>query len=94
MNRRKINENIGAISITRQSADQLFEPDFVQNIPRPILTGRGSAVPNHWNNSPFLSGGNFGAGALSFGANPGSRTKRNVMTYGDFIKRNRKFTNK
>lgn len=93
MNRsRKLNENIGAISMPRQSADQLFEPDFVQNIPRPILTGRGSAAPNHWNNSPFMSGGNFGAGALSFGANP--RSKRNVMTYVDFIKRNREFTNK
>lgn len=87
-----LNENIGAITMTRRSADQLFEPDFVQNIPRPILTGRGSATPTHWNNSPFLSGGNYGAGALSFGANP--RSKRNVMSYGDFIKRNRDFTNK
>jgi hypothetical protein len=87
-----LNENIGAITMTRRSADQLFEPDFVQNIPRPILTGRGSATPTHWNNSPFLSGGNYGSGALNFGANP--RSKRSVMSYGDFIKRNRDFTNK
>jgi hypothetical protein len=36
-----------------------------------------------------MSGGRYGAGALSFGANP---RKRSVMTYGQFIKRNKKFT--
>lgn len=87
---RKVNEGIGAISIERRSADQLFEPDFVKPASRPILTGRGSATPTHWNNSPFLSGGNFGAGALSFGANP--RSIRKVMTYADFINHNRRFT--
>jgi hypothetical protein len=91
---KRLNENIGAVTITRRSADQLFEPDFVQNIPQPILTGRGSATPTHWNNSPFLSGGNYGSGALNFGANPKSKNKRSIMSYGDFIKRNKEFTNK
>jgi len=87
---RRLNEGIGAISMERKSADQLVQPDYIQSVPRPILTGRGSAAPNHWNNSPFLSGGNFGAGALNFGANP--RSKRQVMTYSDFIKHHKKFT--
>jgi hypothetical protein len=89
MKTKKVHEGLGAITINRKPVDSLNEPDVARALPNIIHTGRSSAVPNHWNNSPFMSGGRYGAGALSFGANP---RKRSVMTYGQFIKRNKKFT--
>lgn len=83
-------ESIGAITMVRKPADKLNEPDFRTPIPNIIHTGRSSAAPMHWNNSPFMSGGRYGAGALSFGANP-KDGKNKVMSYKDFVKAKNKF---
>jgi hypothetical protein len=83
--RSNIQENIGAVTMVRKPADKLNEPDFRTPIPNIIHTGRSSAVPNHWNNSPFMSGGRYGAGALNFGANPKIGKKR-VLSYKEFMK--------
>jgi hypothetical protein len=87
---KKIVEGLGAITIERRPSDKLFEPDFTRPIPNIVHTGRASAVPTHWNNSPFMSGGNYGSGALQFGANP--RSKK-VMSFKDFIDLHKKMQN-
>ena len=79
-----VSETIGAVTMVRKPADKLNEPDFRTPIPNIIHTGRSSAVPNHWNNSPFMSGGRYGAGALSFGSNP--KMKKKVVSYKEFLK--------
>lgn len=91
MSKSRVVENLGAVTITRKPVDALNEPDVARALPNIIHTGRSSAVPNHWNNSPFMSGGRYGSGALNFGANP---RKRSVMSYTEFIKHNKKFTKK
>jgi len=79
-----LSETIGAVTMVRKPADKLNEPDHRVAVPNIIHTSRASAVPTHWNNSPFMSGGNYGAGALSFGSNP--KMEKKVMTYKEFIK--------
>jgi hypothetical protein len=76
-------ESIGAITMVRKPADKLNEPDFRTPIPNIIHTGRSSATPMHWNNSPFMSGGRYGA-------NPNDG-KNKVMSYKDFVKAKNKF---
>jgi hypothetical protein len=80
---RNMTESIGAVTMVRQPADKLNEPDFRTPIPNLISTTRNSSVPMHWNNAPFMSGGRYGA-------NP-EGGKRRVMTYKDFIKAKKKF---
>jgi hypothetical protein len=80
---RNISESIGAVSMVRQPADKLNEPDFRTPIPNLISTTRNSSVPMHWNNAPFMSGGRYGA-------NPKDGKSR-VMTYKDFVKAKKKF---
>jgi hypothetical protein len=85
MNRQNqdILESIGAVTMVKKPSDKLNEPDFRTPIPNLISTTRNSSVPMHWNNSPFMSGGRYGA-------NPKSG-KNEVMTYKDFVKAKKKF---
>ena len=43
--------------------------------------GTNTAVPSHWNNSPFLTGGRL---TSAFGANPKGK-KRAIMSYREFL---------
>ena len=86
-----IKESIGVVTVNSEPKSNVNEPDYISPLANIVHTGRSTAAPYHWNNSPFLSGGRYGSGALSFGSNP--KFDRNVMSYKDFIKKNNRFTN-
>ena len=80
-----ISESFGAITMVRKPVDQLNQPDIANPVPSLINTGRASSVPKHWNNSPFMSGGYYGA-------NPEDKTKKKkkkkeVLNYKEFNKK-------
>lgn len=77
-----VTESFGAITIVRKPVGQLNEPDVANPVPSLINTGRASSVPKHWNNSPFMSGGYYGA-------NPDEKKKkkRSILKYKDFNKK-------
>lgn len=61
----------GIVLSKKDSSDQINEPDVTKPIPNIIQTSRSSTVPQHWNNSPYLSGGRYGAGS-----NPKNKKKK------------------
>ena len=79
----KINEAIGANSMERDPADIILNPDTKRASAMMFHQGSSGAIPTHWNNSPFLSGGRL---TSAFGANPTKEKKFRIMKYKDFIK--------
>jgi hypothetical protein len=62
-------------------SDLRNEPDVTKPISNIIQTSRSSTIPRHWNNSPYLSGGRYGAGS-----NPKKKHKKK-MGYIDSYKK-------
>ena len=71
----------GIVLSKKDSSDQINEPDVTKPIPNIIQTSKSSTVPQHWNNSPYLSGGSYGAGS-----NPKNKKKKK-MGYIDSYKK-------
>ena len=61
-----------------KAGDQFNQPDYKKSMPNIIHTTRSSAVPRHWSNSPYMSGG-------MYGANPEFQSD-DVLTYKEFLK--------
>lgn len=80
---KKINEAIGANSMEQDPADLVLNPDTKRASAMMFHQGSSGAIPTHWNNSPFLSGGRL---TSAFGANPKADKKFRIMKYKDFIK--------
>ena len=70
----------GVVLSKNSKSDSRNEPDITKPIPNIIQTSRSSTVPRHWNNSPYLSGGRYGAGS-----NP--KKKKKKMGYIDSYKK-------
>lgn len=77
-----INEAIGANSMERDPLDLIQHPDTKRASAFMSFQGASSSIPNHWNNSPFLSGGRL---TSAFGLNPKTKKKR-VLNYYEFLK--------
>ena len=77
-----INEAIGANSMERDPLDMIQHPDTKRASAFMFFQGASSSIPNHWNNSPFLSGGRL---TSAFGLNPKAKKKR-VLNYYEFLK--------
>jgi len=80
----KFNEALGANSMEIDTADLILSPDERHPSSLAFHQGTAGAIPTHWNNSPFLSGGRL---TSAFGANPkkkggGFRIKK----YKDYLK--------
>lgn len=77
----------GVTTVTRNPADGIYQPDYKLPIPNIKQSGRSSTIPNHWNNSPFLSGNSGGAGS-----NPKNKKKKmsNVKDFAKFEREQRK----
>lgn len=73
---------IGSAVIVNKDKDIRNEPDNITPISNVIKTGRSSTVPTHWNNSPYLSGGRYGAGT-----NPKKKKRKKKMGYIDSYKK-------
>ena len=84
-----INEVLGADSMERDPADLILSPDIKRASQMSLYAGTSGAIPTHWNNSPFLSGGRL---TSAFGLNPKTSKKKNVLGYHDFIKASKKFS--
>lgn len=80
---KRANEAIGANSMERDPADLILSPDTKRASAIMFNQGTSGAIPTHWNNSPFLSGGRL---TSAFGANPKKDKKFRLMKYKDFIK--------
>jgi hypothetical protein len=80
---RKLNEAIGANSMEQDPADLILNPDTKRASAMMFHQGSSGAVPAHWNNSPFLTGGRL---TSAFGANPSKKEKFRIKKYKDFIK--------
>ena len=81
--RARLNEAIGANSMERDPADLILAPDTKRASAMMLHQGASGAIPTHWNNSPFLTGGRL---TSAFGANPKKAKKFRIMKYRDFIK--------
>jgi hypothetical protein len=63
-------------------AERPLEPDTRRANAMPFYAGASGAIPTHWNNSPFLTGGRL---TSAFGANPKAKKKSPIMSYREFI---------
>lgn len=77
-----INEEFGANTIQRDTADIVRRPDLKQNSRISNSAGAQGSGPSHWNNSPFLSGGRL---TSTFGINPKKDRKKKVLSFRDFM---------
>lgn len=88
---RFINEVMGADSMERDPADLIISPDIQRASAMMNFSGTSGAIPTHWNNSPFLTGGRL---VSAFGLNPKGATKKPVLTYHEFMKAAKGLSNK
>ena len=84
-------EVMGADSMERDPADMILRPDIKRSSGMSFYAGTAGTIPTQWNNSPFLSGGRL---TSAFGLNPKTSKKKTVLTYHEFIKATRDFSNK
>jgi hypothetical protein len=80
-------EVLGTDSMERDPADIVVSPDTKRASAMGFYAGSSGTIPTHWNNSPFLSGGRL---TSAFGLNPKKATRKNVLSYNDFIKTTKK----
>lgn len=80
-----INEDMGAISMNRKPVSKLNNPDHIVQLPSTIHSRTSSAIPMHWNNSPYMAGSRYGY-------NPKSSKKR-ALSYSEFMKTQKGFSN-
>lgn len=88
---RFINEVMGADSMERDPADIIISPDIQRSSAMMTFAGTSGAIPTHWNNSPFLTGGRL---VSAFGLNPKAMKKKSVLTYHEFMKATKGLSNK
>lgn len=79
-------ESYGATFSVNNPGDQYNQPDYKKPMPNVIHTTRSSAVPRHWSNSPYMSGG-------TYGSNP-EFDSDNILTYKEFIRIKNKIKSK
>lgn len=84
-----ISEAIGADSMERDPADIILYPETQRSSGMMLHAGTSGAIPTHWNNSPFLTGGRL---TSAFGLNPRAAKKKSVLNYHEFIKTTRAFS--
>lgn len=82
--------NEGVTTVTRNPEDGIHQPDRKLPIPNIRQSGRSSAVPHHWNNSPFLSGGPRGAGSNPKDKNTDKKMPKNVKDFKGFEREQQK----
>jgi hypothetical protein len=82
-----MNEQFGAINMT-DTAKDIIQPDIKRASQFPQFIGLAGAIPSHWNNSPYMSGGRWGGGTSAFGANP-KRAKGSVLSFTEFMEKHK-----
>jgi hypothetical protein len=82
-------EGFGANSIDLDTTRSILSPDTKRANAMMFYSGTAGTTPAHWNNSPFLAGGRL---TSAFGANPKKSTKREVLSYHDFLKTQKQFS--
>lgn len=76
-------EGLGANTMERDPVDLIMHPDTKRANAMMLYSGTSGAIPTHWNNSPFLSGGRL---TSAFGLNPRKPQKQTVLNYHEFIR--------
>ncbi len=75
-------EGLGANTMERDPVDLIMSPDTKRANALMLYSGTSGAIPTHWNNSPFLTGGRL---TSAFGLNPRKQKKQTVLSYQEFI---------
>jgi hypothetical protein len=81
-------EALGANTMERDPIELVMSPDTKRASSMMFYSGTSGAIPTHWNNSPFLSGGRL---TSAFGLNP-RKPKKQVLDYHEFLKTTRKLS--
>jgi hypothetical protein len=76
-----LSEGLGANTMERDPVDLIMSPDTKRANALMLYSGTSGAIPTHWNNSPFLTGGRL---TSAFGLNP-RKQKKSVLNYQEFI---------
>ena len=82
-------EVMGADSMEKDPADLILDPDIKSASALMFHAGTSGAIPTHWNNSPFLTGGRL---TSAFGLNPRKAKKKSVLSYHEFVSTTKKLS--